>query len=65
MTILDNSDYNAWLTSLKERIRTAQTRAVVAVNTELVTLYWQIAIVARSRRWARRRLGRNGKHEKL
>ena len=35
-------NYNEFLTSLKERIRTAQVRAALAVNKELVLLYWQI-----------------------
>ena len=35
-------DYGTWLTSLKQRIREAQARAAIAVNTELVRLYWQI-----------------------
>jgi predicted nuclease of restriction endonuclease-like (RecB) superfamily len=35
-------DYEAFLQSLKERIRTAQVRAALAVNRELVLLYWQI-----------------------
>jgi hypothetical protein len=33
------SDYNDFLKSLKERIRTAQVRAALAVNRELVLLY--------------------------
>lgn len=32
----------ALLDSLQERIRSAQTRAVLSVNRELVLLYWQI-----------------------
>ena len=36
------ADYSAILTDLKERIRTAQVRAALAVNGELVGLYWQI-----------------------
>ena len=36
------ADYGALLTDLKERIRTAQVRAALAVNGELVGLYWQI-----------------------
>jgi predicted nuclease of restriction endonuclease-like (RecB) superfamily len=36
------SEYGAFVESLKERIRTAQGRAVRAVNTELVELYWTI-----------------------
>jgi predicted nuclease of restriction endonuclease-like (RecB) superfamily len=35
-------DYNSFLHALKERIQSAQVRAVLAVNRELVILYWQI-----------------------
>lgn len=35
-------NYDNFLRSLKERIRTAQVRAALAVNKELVLLYWQI-----------------------
>lgn len=35
-------DYNHWLTELKSRIHQAQQRASLAVNKELVLLYWQI-----------------------
>jgi len=35
-------DYSAWLAELKTRIHTAQQRATLAVNRELVLLYWQI-----------------------
>lgn len=34
--------YTALLASLQERIRSAQARAALAVNRELVLLYWQI-----------------------
>jgi predicted nuclease of restriction endonuclease-like (RecB) superfamily len=34
--------YDDWLRHLKERIRTAQVRAALAVNQELLLLYWQI-----------------------
>ncbi|MBE9015830.1 DUF1016 domain-containing protein [Chroococcidiopsis sp. CCALA 051] len=34
--------YNDFLHDLKERIRSAQVRAILAVNSELVLLYWQI-----------------------
>lgn len=36
------SDYPALVADLKERIRTAQVRASLAVNREMVLLYWQI-----------------------
>lgn len=35
-------DYETFLHALKERIRTAQVRAALAVNRELTLLYWQI-----------------------
>jgi hypothetical protein len=34
--------YGSLLASIKERIQTAQVRAVLAVNRELVLLYWGI-----------------------
>jgi len=34
--------YAGWLADLKGRIYAAQQRAVLAVNSELVRLYWQI-----------------------
>lgn len=36
------ADYADWLTALKQRIQTAQQRAALAVNRELVLLYWHI-----------------------
>ena len=38
----DLSPYTSLLTEIKSRIQTAQTRAVLAVNAELIRLYWQI-----------------------
>ncbi len=35
-------EYAEFLQSLKERIATAQVKAALAVNRELVLLYWQI-----------------------
>ncbi len=36
------SSYLSWLSDLKARIRAAQIKAAVAVNAELVLLYWQM-----------------------
>ncbi len=36
------SGYTDWLAELKMRIHSAQQRAALAVNRELVLLYWQI-----------------------
>lgn len=46
------ADYADWLAELKTRIHNAQQRAVLAVNRELVLLYWQIGrdILARQAR---------------
>ncbi len=37
-----NDEYASWLIEIKKRIREAQTKAIVAVNSELIMLYWQI-----------------------
>jgi len=37
-----DENYTAFLRSLKERIRQAQIKAALAVNSELILLYWQI-----------------------
>ena len=34
--------YQDWLNQLKKQIRSSQQRAILAVNQELVLLYWQI-----------------------
>ena len=47
-----SGDYDHFLQALKERIRTAQIRAALAVNRELVMLYWQIGQEIRLRQQA-------------
>lgn len=42
MTNLVTTGYNHFLHDLKSRIRAARTRATLAVNRELILLYWQI-----------------------
>lgn len=41
-TAVVRSDFTSLLADVKCRIQTAQTRAVIAVNSELVRLYWDI-----------------------
>lgn len=41
-SLFPESNYNALFNGLKKRIRAAQVRAVIAVNQELIFLYWQI-----------------------
>lgn len=54
-TLTQNKDYKAWLTSLKLKFRTAQLKAAVSVNQELLAFYWELGaeIVARQaqHRW--------------
>ena len=42
MSDLSAKNYQAWLNSLKTEIRAAQQRSVLAVNQELIKLYWRI-----------------------
>ena len=57
-------EYEAFLVELKERIKTAQLRASLAVNRELIELYWQTGggIVERqkTKRWGNAVLDRLG-----
>jgi predicted nuclease of restriction endonuclease-like (RecB) superfamily len=42
-SIFKNDDYRAFILDIKQRIRTAQIKAAVAVNRELLKLYWELA----------------------
>lgn len=61
--------YGALLADLKERIRSAQVRATLAVNRELVLLYWQIGreILARQEQegWGAKTIARLAEDLKL
>lgn len=37
-----DQDYKQWLVDIKERIHGAQIKASVAVNTEMLRLYWSM-----------------------
>ena len=37
-----NPEYKQWLQQLKSRIRSAQIKAALKVNTELIELYWSL-----------------------
>jgi predicted nuclease of restriction endonuclease-like (RecB) superfamily len=41
-TDIISADYQSFLQNIKTRVQQAQLKAVVAVNTELIVLYWQI-----------------------
>ena len=50
-----NKDYKVWLADIKLKVRNAQIKAALKVNTELLTLYWELGadIVAKqaNARW--------------
>lgn len=37
-----DQEYREWLSILKHKVRNAQIKAAVSVNTELLTLYWEL-----------------------
>ncbi|MBI4766962.1 MAG: hypothetical protein HY787_20635 [Deltaproteobacteria bacterium] len=39
-----DNEYKAWLTEIKLRIRNAQIKAALAVNTELLRFYWGLGV---------------------
>jgi predicted nuclease of restriction endonuclease-like (RecB) superfamily len=41
-TLLKNSDYKKWLIELKSTIKQSQVKAAVAVNSQLILLYWDL-----------------------
>ena len=55
MTLTTNLDYQSWLLTLKQQVQQSQQKASLAVNAELVTLYWsignQIAIKQQDQGW--------------
>ena len=42
MTLASNSDFKKWVLQLKKDIRSAQVKAAIKVNTELLRLYWRM-----------------------
>lgn len=42
MDILNNKEYLNWLSEIKSKIKSAQIKASLSVNKELLNLYWQI-----------------------
>jgi predicted nuclease of restriction endonuclease-like (RecB) superfamily len=37
-----DSEYKKWLTELKSKIRSVQIKAAIAVNSQLITFYWEL-----------------------
>ena len=42
MTLATNRDFKSWVSQLKKDIRSAQIKAAIKVNTELLRLYWRM-----------------------
>lgn len=42
LVLSENSEYKTWIYSLKSRIKASQIKASVAVNEEMLCLYWNI-----------------------
>ena len=40
--LLINTDYNNWLKELKTNIQQRQIKAAIAVNSQLIRLYWEL-----------------------
>lgn len=41
-SLVNDKEYKIWLADIKERVRSAQIKAALSVNTELLKLYWSI-----------------------
>ena len=41
-TLASDSDFKSWVSQLKQDIRSAQVKAAIKVNTELLRLYWRM-----------------------
>ena len=42
MTLASNNDFKSWVLQMKQDIRSAQVKAAIKVNTELLRLYWHM-----------------------
>lgn len=40
--LTSTKEYKEWLTDIKQRLRSAQTKAAITVNTELLIFYWEL-----------------------
>lgn len=42
MEMIESDDYRQWIVSVKQRVQAAQLKAAVAVNQQLLDLYWYL-----------------------
>jgi len=41
-TAFDGSEYGDWIRSIKDKIRSAKSKAALSVNQQLIELYWEL-----------------------
>jgi len=41
-TLIQDKNYKAWLADIKTKVRGAQLKAAIAVNTQLLEFYWEL-----------------------
>lgn len=52
MVLANNHDFRSWVSELKNKIRSAQIKAAVKVNTEMLRLYWRMGLIfVKSKKW--------------
>lgn len=42
MEVYSSESYKGWIKELKDKVRSAQIKAALAVNTELIKFYWEL-----------------------
>ncbi len=42
MNITDNAEYKHWLTEIKNKIQSAQIKASITINSQMIDLYWEL-----------------------
>jgi len=64
-----SKDYKKWLEDIKSRVRNAQIKAALNVNTELLSLYWSIGadIVEKQKKakWGEGLMGNRGRSKEI
>lgn len=45
MELIKDKDYLTWISELKKKVRSAQIKAAVVVNRELILFYWDLGMM--------------------
>ena len=69
MELTENKEYLIWISELKKKVRSAQIKAAVAVNRELILFYWDLGMMLsekiKSSNWGDKILANVSKEMKL